>query len=272
MLKDCVLVLGSGKSILDLTDKERELLNTCEVKIGINKYAAFYELAGIEPTHVYFHDDHYESSVLFFQYLVKKIKKNRLKNITFIVSENTSKTLEKKYIQYGLNNMLYYFEKIFNSEFLKKKFFLIPKNYNVVPIRIDNYIKKGTPWAKKIKEPLYHFKGSFSTVLNYISICYPNKTILLAGVDFNSSDYFFERELEKLSFETKDWTYQLRKNHNKHYSIIETDGVKMDEELPFMINELGKTQNKVLSLNNKSYLVENGYVESVELKDFVYND
>lgn len=272
MLKDCVLVLGSGKSILNLTKSERELLNTCEVKIGINKYAAFYELAGIEPSHVYFHDDHYESSVLFFQYLIKKIKKNRLKNITLIVSESTAKKLIKNKIQYYINTIIFYHKKIFKNKYPKKKVLLIPKNYNIQTIRIENYIKKCTPWAKKKEDPLYHFKGSFSTVLNYISIFYPNKTVLLVGVDFNTSDYFFESELEKLSFETKDWTYELRKNHNKHYSVIETDGVKMDEELPFMIDELAKTNNKMLSLNIKSYLVENGFVKSVDLKDFKLNE
>ena len=82
--KEYVLVLGSGKSILDFTPIEQELLGECDVRLAINKFSAFYEKAGIMPTHVYFEDIHDLSSILMLKYIFKLFRKEK---ITFIVSE-----------------------------------------------------------------------------------------------------------------------------------------------------------------------------------------
>lgn len=296
MVKDCVLVLGSGKSILDLSINEQELLNTCEVKIGINKYTAFYELAGIEPSHVYFEDVHDLSSILMLKHIFKLLRKKNKKEITFIVSELYKNQLYKNQFSFliikirchvkvflnfflvnlGRKTLKLINTKLFNefvfylSNYLKTKpilfYNLIPKKAIIQFINIRHCENKENFWAYKLNEPLYHFKGSFSSVLNYISICFPNKTILLAGVDFDTSDYFFEDELEKLNFKTKDWTYDLRKKYDKHYSILETNGVKIDDAFPFMLEKLKETNNKMYSLTEKSYLVKSGFVEKIDLK------
>lgn len=302
MLEDCVLVLGSGTSILNLTQTERELLNTIKVKIGINKYAAFYELSAIIPTHIYFVDDYDSSSIRMLNYIFKLFRKNKIKKRTFIISENYKGFIYNNYFMFIFSkqfnylklNIILLFVKLarhsikrfsinyFNNFnfFLNKKIKVNPiDRYNLLPnqskiqyIKIQDSISKGNKWAESISEPLYHFKGSFSTVLNYISILYPNKTILLAGVDFNSSDYFFEKELDELNFETKDWTYEIRKTHNKHFSIIETHGIKIDDELPFMLHKLVKSNNEIYSLNESSYLVKNNYVEYISLKNLIYKN
>ena len=91
MLENCIVVLGSGLSINNLTDKEREMINACPVKISINKYAAFFDLAGIAPTHIFFTDDYYESSILFFQYLVETLKRKKLNDLTqLLLNQNKS--------------------------------------------------------------------------------------------------------------------------------------------------------------------------------------
>lgn len=299
MLKDCVLILGSGKSILELTKTERELLNSCEVKIGMNKYAAFYELSGIVPSHIYFVDDYDSSSRMMLSYIFKLLRKNNCEKRTFIVSNNYKGFLFSNYFVFIFNTFINNFKiqsisflvnlgrlvlKRINVSFFNKcKFFLeneikinpvcrysiLPKQSKIQYVETQDWKMKGNKWSISLEEPLYHFKGSFSTVLNYISISYPTKTILLAGVDFNSSDYFFEEELEKLNFDTKDWTYEIKKSHNKHFSIIETDGVKMDDELPFMLNELENSSNKIYSLNKSSYLVEQKYIEFISLNDLL---
>lgn len=296
MLEDCVLVLGSGRSILKLTQTERDLLNTCKVKIGINKYAAFYELSEIIPTHIYFVDDYDASSVRMLNYIFKLFRKNKIKKRTFIISKNYKGLIFNNYFMFIISKQFNYFKlnvilllvklarrilKRFSvNHFNNFNFFLNRKikvnpisRYNLLPnqakvqyINVQDSVSKGNKWAKSITEPLYHFKGSFSTVLNYISILYPNRTILLIGVDFNSSDYFFEKELDKLNFNTKDWTYEIRKSQNKHFSIIETHGVKIDDELPFMLDKLVDSNNQIYSLSESSYLVYNNYVKYISLK------
>ena len=294
--KDYILVLGSGKSVLNLTTNELDILGECSVKLAINKFSAFYEISGIIPTHVYFEDTHDVSSILMLKYIFKRFRKEK-KNITFIVSEVYKNQLHKNYLIFFFVKLRHFYKKYINlilvklgrvslklicvnlfnryvyilSKFLKTKQFLL---YNLVPkksliqyINTTNCENKEHTWASSLNDPLFHFKGSFSSVLNYISICFPNKTILLAGVDFNSSDYFFENELDRLNFKTKDWTYDLRKEHDKHYSVIQTDGVKIDDALPFMLENLKKTNNKIYSLNEKSYLVQKGFIEKINLKN-----
>jgi hypothetical protein len=89
----------------------------------------------------------------------------------------------------------------------------------------------------------------------------------LVGVDFNTPDYFFENELSKLKFDTKDWTYELRKREKKHYSIIETEGKKIDDDFPYMVDQLGKTGNVMYSINQKSYLVEKSFVNHIDFNE-----
>jgi hypothetical protein len=292
--KEYVLVLGSGKSILDFTPIEQELLGECDVRLAINKFSAFYEKAGIMPTHVYFEDIHDLSSILMLKYIFKLFRKEK---ITFIVSEAYKKKLFKKYfifiyirIKHQLKTYINYILvklgrktlKLVSINLFNKFVYYITKSlktksvllYNLVPkksviqfVKIEHCESKENFWSSSLNDPLYHFKGSFSSVLNYISICFPNKTILLAGVDFDSPDYFFEEELNNLNFKTKDWTYNLRKKHGKHFSIIETEGVKIDDALPFILEKLKHTNNKMYSLNEKSYLVKKGFIEKINLKD-----
>ena len=281
-MEDYVVVLGSGLSINNLTDQERKLLDSCKVKIAINKFAAFYNKAGIVPTHIYYTDDYYESSRNFFEYMVQYLRKDKLANLTFIVSKRMFPMLAQTRFQYILKKIRekkihlsevwdIYFSKAkknTNKDLLLERINILqlPPKSKLQIVEIRSYIDKGTAWAKSLKEPLYHFKGSLSTVLNYISIFYPNKKVLLVGVDFNTADYFFEKELNNLNFNTKDWTYNLRKKENKHYSIIMTDGVKMDDEIPFMIEQLYKRNIQLFSVNKDSYLVKEGFVCHVDLE------
>lgn len=296
MLKDYVLVLGSGKSILNLTKAERELLNTCEVKIGINKYAAFYELAGIEPTHIYFFDDHDKSAINFLKLIFEKFVSQRKKDKTFIVSkkyenylfESKIKCYFLKYRNTFIINIKtntikfgrYFLKKIsvhlFNEykrriESLKTKdscrFTHIPKKSTIQFIENQNWLDRGNKWAKTIQEPLYHYRGSLSSVFNYISICFPKKNVLLVGVDLNTDMYFFENELKKVDFNTTDWTTEIVKGEKKHFSIIDFKGTKIDDELPFMINNLKSSGNSLFSVSRTSYLVIKGFVESINLQD-----
>ncbi|MFV9550612.1 hypothetical protein [Algibacter sp. PT7-4] len=291
---DFVLVLGSGKSILNLTQDEKQKLESCSVKLAVNKFSAFYDKSGITPTHIYFEDRHDISSVLMLKYIFKRFRKEK-KNPTFIVSEFYKNLLFKNSCKFNFIKLKLKFKTYTNLFLVKlgrktlkpisvnlfnKYVYLLAKVFITKPHVLYNLVSKGSEiqfidiihcenkkkqWAKTLNDPLFHFKGSFSSVLNYISICFPNKTILLVGVDFNSSDYFFEEELNKLDFKTSDWTYDLRKKHNKHYSVIQTDGVKMDDAMPFMLEKLKETNNKIYSINENSYLVEKGFVKKIDI-------
>lgn len=293
----CVLVLGSGKSILNLTQEEKKFLNSCDVKIGINKYAAFHKIPGISPTHVYFHDDYSYESIIFLKHIFKTLIKDKLTETTFIVSPNYKGHFSTNLIQFFLKKaqivIANFTEKILMKlcrlliKPISKDFFnylkitiskkmisadiqrlsILPKKSKVEYVEIQDWKSRNNKWANDLKQKLYHYRGSFTSVLNYIAIEYPNRNILLAGVDFNSPEYFFEENLRKLNFDTSDWTTQIVKENKKHFSIINFEGTKMDDEFPFIINELEKTNNKMYSLSSQSYLVEQNFVDYISLKN-----
>jgi hypothetical protein len=70
--------------------------------------------------------------------------------------------------------------------------------------------------------------------------------------------------LKELPFETKDWTTNISRENNKHFSIIDYKGTKMDDEFPFVIEKLASTGNVMYSISKNSYLVEKGFVGYVK--------
>lgn len=295
IINDCVVVLGSGSSINELTDTQRTILDSCKVKIAINKYGAFYEKAKVVPSHIFFQDDYDVTSRCFLKYIINFFRSLKLEGVTFVVSINYKGFFFSNRISYTINKfkmvlsnfcgrlftsllrkILKPFSKsVFNH--LKKNLeinfpyyelsrlaFLPPKS-NLVYVKKQPWDKRGNIWQVDLSKPLYHYRGSFSSVLNYISIEYPNRPILLAGVDFNESGYFFSEELSKISFDVTDWTTDISEKNNKHFSIIDYKGTKMDDELPFMIENLLKTNNVMYSLSRKSYLVEKKIVDYIDL-------
>lgn len=209
IISDYVVVLGSGLSVNNLTLEERVLINSCPTKIGINKYAAFYNKAEISPTHVYFLDDFSHSSILFLKHIINFLKNKPLKEVNFILSKGYLGYFKKTKLSYYLTkflsqiNLFFYrllilffrktikplnyktFVSIKNK--IKKiltpkdiiKFNVVPENFKFEYISVQNWIARGNKWATTIKDDLYHFRGSLTTVLNYISIKFPNKKFYL---------------------------------------------------------------------------------------------
>ncbi|WP_299060167.1 hypothetical protein [uncultured Polaribacter sp.] len=295
IISDYVVVLGSGLSVNDLNPKERVLINSCPTKIGINKYAAFYKKAEISPTHVYFLDDFSHSSVLILKHIINFLKKQSFKEVNFILSKGYIGYFKKTKFSYLLSkvisgiNLFFYKTLIFllrktlktlkydifisiknRIQYLLKpkdliKFNVIPDNFKLEYISVQNWIARGNKWATTIKEDLYHYRGSLTTVLNYISINFPNKKILFVGVDFNSPHYFFQEELNKLNISATDWTSEFINTEKKHFSIIDYKNTKIDDEFPFIIKSLKETGNTIYSVSEKAYLVEKGFIQTIKL-------
>src|SRR5690606_952628 len=110
------------------------------------------------------------------------------------------------------------------------------------------------------EQPLFHYRGSFTSVLNYVSLNYAGYSILLVGVDFDSPEYFFQKEMEALTFETSDRTTDIIKKEQKHFSIIDENGTKMDDLMPYVLECLETTKNPMFSLN-ESYAVKQGWAK-----------
>ena len=245
-----LFILGSGESINSLTKQERNYINKSKLKISFNKYYAFFELSGIEPNHIYFYDTFSRASISMLRFIIAKANKNR-NPINFILKSD-------KNIHFTSNRLFYYLgcrlKKYNVPKVRQREFFYIQSHHKIELVRTTKMMD-GEIWAKSINEPLFHFRGSLTSVLNYVSICYPGYNIKLVGVDFNSSKYFFDEEMEKLDFETSDWTSKLMQKEKKHFSIIEYEGTTMLDKFGYVVKCLSNT-NKIYSCNENSELVK----------------
>ena len=256
-----VIVLGTGISILDLSKKDIDYINSCETVIAINKFMAFYKKAGILPTHAYFLDCYDISNQLFLQYIFNVCRQNNLKDLTFVVDKSLQKRLTTNPIYYLLKRGYW---KVRYGSSIKYKLFLIPSGCEFQFINHQHWLK-GDRWAHSLAEKLFHFRGSLSTVLNYVSIQFPNRRINLVGVDFNSPKHFFQEDLEKLNFCWQDWTTDIVEREKMHFSAIEYQDSTIFDKFDFMIKNLMESGNEIYSSNPKSLLVEKGFVPYSEL-------
>lgn len=267
---DDVIILGSSKSILDLTENEIAYINKCKIVIALNKYMAFYKKSKIVPTHVFFLDNH-DNSTLFLEYIIKVCRKDNLKNLSFILHESLKtytytnrNQINKIYLNFIYNYIIKLIRRKQRNSIFKienyPKVNLLPMKSKVVFTTPNNWLEGGE-WAVNLKQPLYHYRGSLTSVLNYVSIIAPKKSIYLVGSDFNSSIYFFEKELNNLNFITNDWTTPIIKKENKHFSAIDYNGTTIFDKLPYVIEKLYENENRVYCNNKESLLVKNGGIQ-----------
>lgn len=276
-----IVILGSGKSICDLSDQEIAVINSCDEILAMNKYMAFYHLSTIKPNSVYFHDIY---GYNIYMYIVNKCIKDKLPDITFyvhpyleMVQYNSKVGLYKcfmKDIYYRIIACVKILLK-FNRDcdlhrFIVKRdweYIKIPKSYKVQSIRISNWLKGGK-WAESFKEKLFHFRGSLTTCINLASILHHNSDVILVGNDFYGNEYFYEQELNSLGIPWKDNTYDIIKKSGTHFSFIKYNGTTMDEKFPFIIEELKKRGCELYCTNKESLLVKKAGVKYLNLEEY----
>ena len=258
-MKKEVFILGSGGSINELTEEEKNYINQAPVRIALNKFMAFYKKAGIIPSHVFFIDAHSPSSTNMLQYIFDLCHEDDLGDIIFIANAAVRNRVFRH------KGLLYYVAKYHPIQFHKHHaYYLIKRPFKIDFIKMYNYLEGGK-WAESLNEPLFHFRSSLSTVLNYASIKYPGYTIKLVGTDLNSKDYFFEQELKNLSFSSTDWTTQHTKKADKHFTVQNFKGTNFLDKIPFMKEELEKTANPIYCCSPQSLLVLDDYIEYREI-------
>lgn len=272
---DDVIVLGSGKSISNLSNAEIDYINRCKTVIALNKFMIGYKMAGILPTHIFFLDCH-ENSLKILNYIFGICIRDNLDGLTFVVasqmSELTYKTWQewlKWWFKKNLDNTKQLFKRQKVSTLLSDllgsfTLYRVPQKSDFV-FTSHNHWLLGGEWATDISMPLYHYRGSLTSVLNYASIISPGRDIYLVGNDFNSSEYFFQKELQKLPFQWEDSTAQIVREKNKHFSVIEYEGKTIFDKLPFIVQKLKDNGNDIFCVNPDSLLVTSGNIPYKEL-------
>lgn len=264
-----VIILGSGESILDLTEKEIDYINDCEYVIAVNKFAAFYKKARIIPTHIYFHDlygihilfyileilkgDNFDSITIFTNSYVKNLTYSNILTLVHKVIIDLFYyrfiSLIKIVLKFGVNCDIHLFKLSRNLSFIR-----VPASFKIIQLRLTKWNSDKNSWGKSMRDKLYHYRGSLTTILNIASIIAPGCNIALVGNDFKGDRYFYEDELDKLGIPWKDLTYEKVKKHKLHFSFQKIDGKSMNDKIPYIIRKLKETNNYV-SCNNKSSLL-----------------
>lgn len=265
-----IIILGSGESILELSKEEVDYINNCEVVFALNKFMAFYEMTGIKPNYVYYVDIHSTGVRNFLKYIFEICRKDKLKGLTFVLSKEIENKVYKNPLNYFLHRLENFSIRRINKIKGKKETidngFLVPSDSKLYFIEHTSHLKGGD-WAQNMKQTLYHFRGSLTTVLNVSTILFPGYTIKLVGTDFNNTQYFFQKEIDNLGIRWKDNSVKKTQEEKKHWSLIEIEGTTMLQKLPFIKESIQKSGSNLYVSNKKSFLVENDYLEYRPLID-----
>ena len=155
---DDVIILGSGESILELTNEEVDYINKCKTVIAMNKFMAFYKKSNILPTHVYFHDTH-ENSIHFLNYIFAVCQGDSLRGVTFILSKEYRKnfftdkgtyylsfivTIKNMFLKYVKNTIKNRFFTTRMMDVSKEKTkVLLPRDFSYEFIATNNWLEGG---------------------------------------------------------------------------------------------------------------------------------
>jgi len=275
-----VLIIGSGYSVGEIDNEEKNILKKIKNKISLNKTEAFSEVSGMECNELFFLDAHSNESLFF----TRKIISNKKYLKRLVLNPFWKDKIEKNFWRYLRLSLIFYFKSVLRDfkridvKNIRKWLILtslrspILCNVGQTLIFCENtqWNMRNNQWAEDFSKLLYHYRGSFSSLLNYISIQYKNSDVYLAGVDFNKGEYFFNDQYQtitKYKFLREDWTSEIVKNNDKHFSFIEYNGSTMEDELTFMLKKTKEKNISIYSLNEKSLLVSLGYVSYKSIGD-----
>jgi hypothetical protein len=256
-----VIILGSGKSILSLSPTEIAYVNRCKTVIALNKFTAFYKKSGIVPTHVFFLDSH-DNSLAVLRYVLSVCRRDRMEGMTFIfdpaIAGEVCRSLYDVVLLY-VKDVRAVVRAFVKGTLLRVGFFL-PRRAKVEYAAHNDWLSGGE-WARDLSMPLYHYRGSLTSALNYAAIVEPGRDVYLVGTDFDSDKYFFQEELDGLRFATDDWTAPLIAEHKRHFSVIDYQGKTIYDALPFIKDRLCESANRLWCVNAGSLLVTQGGIE-----------
>ncbi len=249
--KNECFIIGSGRSLLNLTPEEKQYLNTHPNVLALNKYLLFYEQIGILPKALFIADGHYPTPMIVFKIMRK------------------AQTLAQK--------PTYYLDEFYRKLFVipplesvwarKRRDKMFVDNEYVAPLGIDYpnvvFFKhrwgeySGFSWAKTLKESLYWFHTSLLTAINLAFVIYPGCDIKLLGVDLQGPEAFYHEEIMKHP-DLLDHHYRRSiKELGQHPTAVAQtpDGRTMFDALEMIVFELEKHGVKLLCCNPNSLLV-----------------
>jgi hypothetical protein len=276
-----VVILGCGRSVLDLTPHEIDRINGIPDVYALNKFAAFYYIPNIIPKNVWFTDCHPPSDVVL-QYVFDTIRRHKVRDVKFIlrrppplppastparrlVRRLLGRTVAFDYATYSpVASALSAARRLpgVRRMYQGSRTFLVPAGSHTEYVEIDeeNWTTGGK-WATRAGEKLYQCLTSFTSLLNYVCIRHPGSHVWLVGTDFNSPGYFFDQEMQQRKLSWADWTTAAQKEEKKHFAAINLTGNgTLFDKMPSILDRVNAAGVSLKCNNPNSELVRRGFV------------
>lgn len=254
MKKEC-FIIGSGSSLLRLSDDEKAYLNNHPNTIGMNKYLIFHDIINVVPKYMFLGDYHFPAHKVFKETI--DIAENNFPKIIFFV--------DRYYYNLFVNPLS---DIYFN---LKERLILLLKHFYLARliIKYDNlYFFKAQRkylnsffWGNTLEQELFFHKGSLTTAINLANILFPGCNIKLIGVDLNNPYYFFEQILEKRKDLFDPITHIKSRETGKFFPVIKTKVGSILDYIPDIVNELKSQNINLYCCNKESLLIEENLCE-----------
>jgi len=248
---ECV-ILGSGPSVLTLSEDERRYLNEHPGTIAMNKFFLFHEMVRVVPKTVFAADFHYPSHRTVLQ-LVRKVR--RAQSVPQLYLERYYENLFFRPLRHPSWSLRE------RSRLLRRHRFLAPMLRPFPGVRFFRHqfgVHEGWRWSESLDEPLFWRHGSLSTAINLATIVHPCRVIKLVGVDMKGAAPFYDRELQR-SPELMDHTYVKARRAGKHWTaMIGTDGMEFFRVLATIRQRLEARGIRLVACHPQSAVVETG--------------
>lgn len=248
-----IYLLGSGYSVAELTDQEIKCINQAEVRMALNKFVVFYELSGIIPNYVYFVDFHNKHAKEFLQRVIDKVGSTKLKeDMTLVLNKKVNGRLyPSKNIQYHLQAL-----NPFNYIHFKRPRLILDYKIDVDFVKLNPDFLAISDWSDSMNEPLFHFRSSLTSALNYITLNFDPCKIFLVGVDLNKPGYFYQKEIEQLQDNKNSRFSNEEKKAGKHFTAMNYKGTSLLDNFHIIISNLTERGFELYSTNKDSLLVQ----------------
>lgn len=207
---DTFYILGTGRSLLDLSSEERRYLDAHPRTLGMNRFYLNYERLDICPSMLFLSDFNYYADLILRGCIERLKREGRAlpyyvgdEYLRFYRSASLADLRFKRRMRRKLKNKADY------------KPGALPVYEHLVGFPVSNEAQKFY-WARSFKTPLYHRRGSLTVAINLANILYPACDIKLLGIDLSSPGYFYD---DLITDETRDQWVDEKYDQSKRLGV-----------------------------------------------------
>jgi len=224
---DELFILGSGSSLLTLSERERQTLNELPT-IAMNRYLLYWDMLGIWPKYAYLADIHAPTPEVLTR-IVEMIGKNPHRPAPQLL-------LASDYQQWPLAPL---------------RPILFGRHHDA-PAGEDH------PWAKSLAESMYFHRGSLTCLLNLVTVLRLAPKVCLLGVDLADGKAFYADRYEN-DLDLHDHWETLRRDTGIHPTALDYKGIPpIQAKLPWVFEQMKQVGVSVSCYSESSLLVKDG--------------